>query len=151
MSATHEALQAIYNETGELTPALVVERASSPEHPLHGKFCWDDTEAARRFRLVQAQGVIRSVKVEVRTRPNETVRVRAFVSETEIQGRGSLDEEERDRSRPYLPVSTVIADDVLRTAWFRGLERDWQRLRARAGASREFAEMVLADLRGDAG
>ena len=141
--STLAALQAIYDEQGELSPEVVVEVASDPEHELHERFMWDDTEAARRYRLVQAQGLIRSVKVTVqRTPQSEPIKVRAFVADRETVS----DEVEPDTSGQYRPVAEVVESDVLRTAWFRSLERDWKRLRARAGASREFADMVLADV-----
>ena len=145
--STLEALQAIYDELGELSPEVVVDRASDPGHVLHDRFVWDDSVAAARYRLVQASGLIRSVQVEVvRSEDVPPVRVRAFVSDSEIAG--VVSEETVGR---YRPVAEVVSDDVARTAWFRSLERDWQALKRRAGASREFAEMVLADVRGLAG
>jgi len=35
----------------------------------------------------------------------------------------------------------------MRTAWFRSLARDWQALKRRAGESKEFARLVLDDVR----
>ena len=52
---------------GVLTPDAVVEAAASPDSPLHGYFEWDDTEAARKYRLEQARTLIRSVHVEVQS------------------------------------------------------------------------------------
>ena len=49
------------------------------------------------------------------------------------------------------PVQEVVTSDVLRTAWFRALARDWQALKRRAGQSKEFADMVLADVHSLAG
>lgn len=149
MSA-QEVLQGIYDEHGELTPDLVVEVATDPGHPLHSRFVWDDTEAARRYRLVQASGLIRSVTVQVsRSDDAAPVRVRAFVADHEM-GQAAAPESDPPTSGRYRPVSEVVASDVLRTAWFRSLARDWQALKRRAGASQEFAAMVLDDLRGEA-
>ena len=44
---------------GLLKPEHVVEFAKDPNTALHRHFEWDDTEAARLFRLVQAGAVIR--------------------------------------------------------------------------------------------
>lgn len=44
---------------GLLKPEHVVEFAKDPNTALHSHFEWDDTEAARQFRLVQAGSVIR--------------------------------------------------------------------------------------------
>lgn len=152
--STVEALQSIYTEHGVLTPDLVVEVASDPEHVLHGRFVWDDTEAARRFRLVQASGLIRSVHVKIdRGEDSDPVRVRAFVADREIglaTAKAVEDEELLEFGR-YRPVREVVESDVMRSAWFRSLARDWQALKRRAGESKEFAKMVLDDLRDVAG
>lgn len=61
-----DALKAIAaRDGGLLRPAAVVEAARPEDSPLHGAFCWDDTEAARRYRLDQAQRLIRSFRVTV--------------------------------------------------------------------------------------
>ena len=138
-------LQAIYDSNGELTPALVVQEARNPEHPLHKRFTWDNDEAAERWRLHQAQVLIRSVNVVIEQTSNAApIKVRAFVSQTEIHNGLETDDQP---SGVYLPVERVVTDDVLRTAWFQALRRDWERLKAKAGASQEFAQMVLADMR----
>lgn len=48
---------------GRLTPEDVVEAARARSSPLHAAFCWDDTEAARLYRLVQARNVIGAIVV----------------------------------------------------------------------------------------
>lgn len=138
-------LQGIYDRNGQLTPALVLSEARDPEHPLHRRFIWDDTEAAERYRLHQAQVLIRSVNVVIERAPNTPpIKVRAFVSQTEIHEGMDVEDEP---SGIYLPVEEVVSNDVLRTAWFQTLKRDWERLKAKAGASQEFAQMVVADMR----
>lgn len=150
--STQQALQAIYDERGELSPEVVLDVASDPGHELHSRFEWDESEAARRYRLVQAQYLIRSVKVTVqRTPESQPVRVRAFIADREL-GPVALPGADPDGPDPvgnYRPVEEVVESDILRTAWFRSLERDWKRLKARAGASQEFAAMVLADVTGE--
>ena len=142
MSVKDELLS-IRERHGRLTPDIILGEAADPDHPLHGKFVWDDTEAARLYRNVQAQALIR--KVEVLIQPSgggEPIQVRLFISQTEIDpeaptaGDGS-----------YLSVEEVMASDVYREKYLRQLEREWQALKRRAHGYREFAEMVLADLR----
>jgi len=142
MSVLQE-LQSILDRHGDLTPEIVVNEAANPEHPLHGKFVWDDTEAARMYRKVQAQLLIRSVKVTVTpVGSTDPISVRAFISRTEIDpdaataGAGS-----------YSTVEQVMASDVDRDKYLRQLEREWQSLKRRAHGYREFADMVLADVR----
>lgn len=142
-------LQDMYDRHQELTPQLVLKEATNPEHPLHRRFTWDDGEAATRWRLHQAKALIRSVNVVLDRGENvPPISVRAFVSHSEIQ-RGA--EEESDGAGAYLPVEQVVTDDVMRTAWFQSLRRDWERLKAKAGASQEFAQMVMDDMRELAG
>lgn len=62
---------------GMLKPADVVEFAKNPDTALHSHFEWDDTEAARAFRLVQARTVIQLVFAVV---TENTEPVRAFIS-----------------------------------------------------------------------
>jgi hypothetical protein len=140
-----DQLQAIYNRHKALTPQIVLTEATDPKHPLHHRFTWDETEAAERWRLYQAQALIRSVNVVIdRGGSLPPISVRAFVSESEI--RRGADEEAQDAG-VYLPVTEVVSNDVMRTAWFQALRRDWERLKAKAGASQEFAQMVMEDVR----
>ena len=140
-----EHLQNIYERHQALTPHLVLAEATDPEHPLHRRFTWDDGEAAERWRVHQAQALIRSVNVVLDRGENvPPISVRAFVSHSEIR-RGAA--EEADGGGAYLPVEEVVTDDVMRTAWFQSLRRDWERLKAKAGASQEFAQMVMEDMR----
>ena len=76
-------LRSIWETSGRLEPTEVVTLAADPEHPLHPMFEWDDTEAARRYRLGQARAMIRSVRINVVTADNGNVddfKIRAWVS-----------------------------------------------------------------------
>lgn len=57
-AAIHAELQACVTD-GLLKPEIVVERARNPRSALHDKFTWDNTEAARQYRLIQARNLIR--------------------------------------------------------------------------------------------
>lgn len=140
-----EQLQAIHNRHHALTPAIVLMEATNPQHPLHHRFIWDDSEAACRWRLHQAQALIRSVNVVIeRGDTQQMISVRAFISESEM-GRGA--DNDSPETGAYVPVQDVVANDIMRTAWFLALRRDWERLKAKAGASQEFAQMVMDDMR----
>ncbi len=64
---------------GALSPAAVVEAARPNNSPIHDQFVWDDTEAAKRFRLQQASELLR-VTVELIEVKSESYEVRAFTS-----------------------------------------------------------------------
>lgn len=52
---------------GRLTPDAVLQDARSKSSPLHDQFEWDDSEAAKQWRLSQARELIRSVRIEIQT------------------------------------------------------------------------------------
>ena len=72
-----EAIRA-KNPEGLLLPADVVAEATMPDHPLHSRFNWDDTEAAHQYRLWQARELIQMV-VHITT-PKRVGPVRYYVS-----------------------------------------------------------------------
>ena len=59
-----EELGYLTTEHGHLTPALVLESATSVTSPIHTLFEWDNEKAGHDFRLWQARKLIRSVKIE---------------------------------------------------------------------------------------
>lgn len=141
--SVREELQRIYDEFGEIRAEKVVAVASAADHPLHHKFEWNNSEAAHRYRLTQAESMIRSVKVVIDRGPTaEPIQVRAYVAQQELgtdvaAGPGT-----------YRDVREVISNDVARAAWFQTMRRDWERLRRKYEIHKEFADMVLGDLQG---
>lgn len=63
---------------GVLRPEDVVERAKNSKSPLHPLFTWDDTAAAREYRIWQARELIRVSVITLPEAPNEPIRT--FVS-----------------------------------------------------------------------
>lgn len=63
---------------GRVTAEQIVATAANPASTFHKHFLWDDTEAARRFRLQQAGALIRKFTI-VRPSGDRTIRVPAFV------------------------------------------------------------------------
>lgn len=104
MSDIKEALAKIAERDGELRPRVVVDEARDPNSPLHAEFCWDDNEAAEKYRLVQAGQLIRRVWVTV-TRDSSFDRpVREYVKVTSPTSSGDS----------YQPVVKVLSDEQLR-------------------------------------
>lgn len=71
---------------GILTPDAVVEDARDESSPLHEQFTWDDTEAAKQWRLEQARTLIRSVKIEIKA-DEKTVSTVRYVRSPEASGK----------------------------------------------------------------
>ena len=105
-----EALKAIAaRDGGLLRPQAVVDAARDEESPLHGAFCWDDTEAARKYRLWQAQDLIRSFRVKIEE-AGQTVEVPVFVGVSSDRTHGTAD-------NPYrLTASVKACPDLLAVA-----------------------------------
>lgn len=136
----NECLQDIYDRVGDLSPAIVVDEARDEDHPLHPRFEWDDGLAAEKYRQEQAAHLIRTVKVTRVVEDERVIQVRAWVAKVEITG------SDEPAVGSYLPVAQVVDNEILRSAWFSALERDWKALKRRAGQCKEFADMVREDV-----
>lgn len=136
MSGLRTALQAIYEQRGELTPRLVVAEWRNPDHPDHERLEWDDSIAGERFREVQARELIRSVTIVYREAGNKTVaqRGRAFHSVRSEDG------------HTYRPAEEIALDPIARQIVLMDMTREWRQLKARYGAFAEFVALVQADL-----
>lgn len=96
---------------GLLTPKAVVALAQAEDHPLHDFFEWDDTEAARKYRVIEAQRYIKNLEVVIET-GSGPVQVKSFVSifrQPEVEG-----EKPKENDRKYISVSSVRDDPVTR-------------------------------------
>jgi len=131
-----DELQRIYDQHGQLTPALVVTEARDEGHPLHARFEWDDGVAAEKYRQVQAQELIRSVKVVYReaTEKEAARTVRGFHAVR------------RETGHVYEPVEKVAEDQFTRSLVLRDMEREWRALHRRYAHFKEFVDMVRSDL-----
>lgn len=129
-----DTLTGIHQEHGTLTPALLVDLAADPDHPLHDRFDWDDTEAARKWRLEQAGQLLRVVKLP--TDPSRPHDLRAFVA---VKGQDSHRSE-------YVPTEQAMADEFTRALVLRDMEREWKSLKKRYQHMAEFAALVIGDM-----
>lgn len=128
-------LQAIYDEYGKLTPALVVEVASAKDHPLHDRiFDCKPAVAAARYYQERAHDLIQSVKVVYRE-PDSDGQERSVRAFHAVPSQGP------DRF-VYEPVEKVAQDPFLRELVKREMEREWRTLLARYEHFDEFLELV---------
>jgi hypothetical protein len=77
--------QTVYDEIQEIgdryTPEQIVDKAKDESTELHKCFEWDDSAAAHKYRLSQAQGIVRClVLVNEKVEDKELPKVRAIVS-----------------------------------------------------------------------
>lgn len=131
-------LHELYDQHGELTPAIVVQAAAPPEHPLHNRFEWNDEKAGHAHRIDQARGLIRSVRIEFRAPDGARRTAREFLSVARPEG------------RTYQPTQEVAVDPVARAIVAADYQREWRMLRSRWGHLEGFLDMVAADLHREA-
>jgi hypothetical protein len=131
-------LLAIREAHGRLTPDVVLDEARDPTHVLHTRFCWDDGEAAERYRLGQARNLIRSVKVTYQRPTGEKASVRQFVSIDRSDAAGP--------ATGYLPTEEVLADPLTRRILLRQMEREVGSLMARFEHMQEFRDLLVQRL-----
>jgi hypothetical protein len=133
LSDAQSILLEIRSRHGFLSPGLVVDEARPEDHPLHGRFEWDDALAAEAHRRDQARELIRSQRVAYReATPEERDRtVRAWVS---VQS--------EDHGFVYEPTEEVVQSPFLAELTFRTMERRWKELQREYGHLREFWELV---------
>jgi hypothetical protein len=131
--AVAKALEALARLSGGvLTPDQVLAAAARTNSPLHGYFTWDDTEAAKAWRLHQARQLIASVKVQLigPTGPQEPIR--AWVS---VQ---------TDEGRTYRALPALLADPTSRNDLLAAARRELERVRRQYGQLEELAAVWSA-------
>lgn len=118
-----EALAALRTD-GEIDAVRVVEAAAESSSPLHPLFEWDDTRAAKKYRLLTARMLIRNV----------------VVAPADV-------EDERTTTARAVPVRTVTRTAVVDVAPETPLTRAQEALltwRRKYGHLPQFAEVVAA-------
>jgi hypothetical protein len=134
MANLRDELLAIRSEHGRLTPEAVVQAASADDHPLHDRFEWDDTTAARKYRLAQARQLIRVVRETYTDRQGNPADVRTFHAIPRAEGMA------------YEPLGEIVRDDVASKVLMNSMEREWRQLKARYEHFSEFRDLILQDL-----
>lgn len=100
-----EELEAIrLKHDGLLTEEAILNEAKLKNHPLHDRFTWDNTEAARQWRLEEARTLIRSVYVSIEQPKSGPVVVRAYASLPR----------DRESGGGYRAIADIMARDDLR-------------------------------------
>ena len=99
---------------GTIHPQDVVDFAEPEDSPLHSRFVWDNTEAARLYRLEQARGIIRCAVIMMPNKDGKEAITRAFVSTATLS----------ERETPYAPIKTVLTTADLRNELLEQCKRD---------------------------
>jgi len=121
---------------GLVTPEAVVTDARPKRSPLHDHFEWEDSEAAKKYRLDQARELLRSIVVRIDDRRLPDKSVRAFVH-VEVPDNG-------ESRRGYMGVREALSNKELRAQVLRcalGELKSWQE---RYRELREFGDVFEA-------
>ena len=131
-----DEIQAIHDRYGRLTPELVLKEARSPDHPLHNRFEWNDAVASERYRLDQARGLIRKVRVVYKTADSDGSErsVRAFHAVQTPAG------------HVFESLEKIEQDPLTRQMVLANMEREWKALFRRYQNFSEFLDLVRKDL-----
>ncbi|EPD32934.1 hypothetical protein QP568_09725 [Propionimicrobium lymphophilum] len=134
-----EELQRIYDANNQLTPELVVEEASSPDSKLHRYFEWDDTQAAKQYRFIQADNMIRRVKIVWKETPkSKPVRIRAFLP--------AAPQAKKTESYNYKPTEEILVDDFQRRILFNNMVRDFEAFKRKYRNMEGYSDYLLGQL-----
>lgn len=119
---------------GVLTPEAVVDHAKRDDSPLHGRFTWDDSEAAHQYRLWQARQLIR---VTIKYLPNgsETIPARIFVS---------LTTDRTNDGGGYRHIVDVMSDKDMKAQLLRDALDELVRFETKYAALKELADVFQA-------
>lgn len=123
-------VEAIQEESGGSCPPIALVDAARPkDSELHSLFEWDDSSAAESYRIDQARGVIRSLRVTVVSAGVPEFEPKpAFVSV--VLPAPTATPKDGPPARGYVPIAKVMSDDELRAQaladcikQLRGMER----------------------------
>ena len=127
-----EAIDALAERTGQVTPQDVVDEAAKKTSRLHGYFEWSDDAAAMLYRRQQAREMLGHLRIVlVIVGDDEPQEVKAFFNvsktEEEVVRRGYVTVEAVCREEEYL--EQVIADALAQLRTFRARYAEVKALR----------------------
>ena len=136
-----DAIRSLAEKHGSITPTIVLGAAKSKSSPLHHYFLWDNTAAAEKFREIQAQQLIRSIKVTYEPSDDASthIRVREFVCVTP-----DSEDPETASANIYVPYSTAIKVESYRDQVMSQCRRDAESFRQKYRALQEAATIIEA-------
>lgn len=125
-------LDDIRDKCGALTPEIIVEESTPKSAPLHACFEWDDTLAARKWRLAQARNIVNVVIVVGHGADGDEIEAPAFPN-ISIGG---------DReSREYIPHAEVFGNGEMRALYLADVLARLRYMRTKYGHLKELASV----------
>lgn len=134
--SVYSELESIRSRDGNITPEAVVVEAYSPESAMHSEFEWDDSEAAKQYRLDQARSLIRSIEVVYAEAPERQVRAYTVVT--------SHAHDSTESRKVYTDTKEALEDPVTRAEILSNAIRDALAFRRKYADLQELAKIVEA-------
>ena len=129
-----EELEQIANDNGGvLNPADVVEFARNKKTALHSQFQWDDTEAARQYRLWQARHLIR-YQIEIVQHDRQEIPFRIYHSL----------ESDRGEDGGYRRTVDILSDEDLRAQLLDEAREEMKRFREKYSSLTELSKVFAS-------
>jgi hypothetical protein len=85
-----EYIQFLEKEYSNITPELLVLKASDENNIMHNMFQWDDTIAAVKYREAQASKILGAIKIRVEESKIENIRAFVHVRSEQSEGFQSI-------------------------------------------------------------
>lgn len=120
-------------QSGSITPEEVLEDAKNKTSPLHGYFEWDDSLAAEKWRVTQANYLLRSIEIVVTRSDGTEMQVRQYYS--------IIEETEQGQTQSYYMLGVVLNDAEKRAAVIADAFREVENWRLRYEQYSEFNEI----------
>lgn len=135
-----ERIAALEEENGGVIPEILVDDAKKEQSPLHDWFEWDDKHAANRYRIEQAEYLLRHIVVTVKTPDGNKEEFRAFHVVNVQEGDKTNDGREQQRGR-YVSIRNVLSNENYRKQLVENALRELEIWRKKYAT---YQELVLA-------
>ena len=129
-----------YKQGGILTPEIVVDAARPATSPIHDRFEWDDLEAAERFRLRQAQQLLKQSKYEIMVSPSKAIPKPTNLP-IQVRRFHGLDTKGH-RDKGYVAITDIQQDQALEREYLTVMERALRALFHKYCHSPKFWELI---------
>lgn len=123
---------------GVVTPEAIIEAAEATRNPLHKLFEWDDTSAARKFRVTQAATLYRSLEITYVGRKGQPVRAYEIITHS-VRGKP-----EEERVTLYSTHEEVLSDPKARKNLIRDAISQLKAFKRRYHDLNEFSKIFKA-------
>jgi len=131
----YQCIEEIKERRKGITPQLLIIESRKKKSPLHNCFEWNDSKAAKEYRIVQAHEILRSLVIEVDVEEYEEPRhVRALIAPSSIEA----------DTTSWTTIGEVCDDEELQAAYMRQLKHDLNAIKNKIKSFKIFSEIVKA-------